>query len=204
MEADLRWDAGRIVARHARRLPLLPVVWDRWYLRLDRARPMALDELLERVSGRALPYLDLKALGRPFANALLATLGRHSAVKQVHVSSQHWHLLADLRRAQPELDIVRSVGSRNRLAALLALPSDDLLQGGVAIRQDLLDEEAARALRSRGLALYVWGVENMEAATELAAWGITGIIADSLELLRTLRSGRTEASGFSASPPRAG
>ena len=28
VEADLRWDGGRIVARHARRLPFLPLYWD--------------------------------------------------------------------------------------------------------------------------------------------------------------------------------
>lgn len=204
VEADLRWDTGRIVARHARRLPFLPVFWDRWCLGVDRDRAVTLDELLEGARGRARPYLDLKSLVGPFANALLETLGSHGAMKEVQVSSHHWRLLDDLRRAQPELDIVRSVGSRSRLAALLALPPSNLRQGGVAIRHDLLDEEAAHALRSWQLTLYVWGVKSVEEATALAAWGVTGIIADSLDLLRTLGSGRTDGAGCGPTPPRAG
>lgn len=193
VEADLRWDAGRVVARHARRLPLLPLYWDRWYLRLDRGPQLTLDELLERARGRARLYLDLKALARSFPRALLETLGRHNALKDVEVSSQRWGLLAELRRAEPDLRLVRSVGSRRRRTALLALLPDDPLQAGVAIRRNLLDEELARLLRARGLPLYVWGVNDLEEARRIVAWGASGIIADSLQLLRALKSGPAEA-----------
>ena len=188
VEADLRWDGGRIVARHARRIPLLPLYWDRWYLRLDRGPRLTLDELLERTTGRAHLYLDLKALAGAFPRALFDTLHRHNALRDVEVSSQHWRPLADLRRMEPDLRLVRSVGSRRRRAALLALLPDDPLQAGVAIRRDLLDQELARLLRARGLPLYVWGVENLDEATRIVAWGATGIIADSLELLQALKS----------------
>lgn len=188
VEADLRWDAGRIIARHARRLPFLPLYWDRWYLRLDRGSQLTLDELLERTKGRARLYVDVKALAGPFPRALLDTLGRHNALKEVEVSSQHWHVLAELRRMEPDLRLVRSVGTRRRRAALLDLLPDDPLQAGVAIRRDLLDQELARLLRARGLSLYVWGIEDLEEATKIAAWGASGIIANSLELLRALIS----------------
>jgi glycerophosphoryl diester phosphodiesterase len=188
VEADLRWDGGRIVARHARRLPFLPLYWDRWYVRLDRSAYLTLDELLERVRGRARLYLDTKALAGPFPRALLETLDHHKALKEAQVSSQHWRLLASLSRAEPDLDIVRSVGSRRRRASLLALLPDDPLQAGVAIRRDLLDEETARRLRGRGLPLYVWRVDDLKEARKIVAWGATGIIADSLELLQALKS----------------
>jgi len=193
VEADLRWDAGRIVARHARRLPLLPLYWDRWYLRLDREPQLTLDEVLERTRGRARPYLDLKALTRPFPRALLETLRRHNAVSDVEVSSGYWDLLAELRRDEPDLRLLRTVGDERQRAALLALPPDDPLRAGVAIRRDLLDENLARLLRARGLPLYVWDVEELEDARRIVGWGATGIIADSLELLRALKSGPVEA-----------
>ena len=187
VEADLRWDGGRIVARHARRLPFLPLYWDRWYLHLDPGPQLTLDELLERVRGRARPYLDLKALARPFPRNFLETLRRHKALKEAEVSSGHWRLLSELRRSEPDLRLIRSVGSRRHRAALLALPPDDPLRAGVAIDRDLLDEELARRLRAQRLTLYVWGMDELEEARKVIGWGATGIIADSLELLRALK-----------------
>jgi len=187
VEADLRWDGGRIVTRHARRLPFLPLYWDHWHLRLDRSPQLTLDEVLERARGRARPYLDLKVAARPLPRALLETLRRHNALKEAEVSTGHWRLLAELRRSEPDLRLIRSVGSRRHLTALLALPSDDPLRAGVAIDRDLLDEELARVLRAQGLTLYVWGIDDLEDARRVIGWGATGVIADSLELLRALK-----------------
>ena len=187
VEADLRWDGGRIVARHLRRLPFLPLYWDRWCLRVDRSPQLTLDELLEQVKGRARPYLDLKALARPFPRALLETLRRHKALNEAEVSSAHWALLAELRRSEPDLRLIRTVGSRRYLAALLALAPDDPLRAGVVIDRKLLDERLARRLRAQRSTLYVWGIDDPEDARKVIGWGATGIIADSLELLRALK-----------------
>jgi len=196
VEADLRWDGGRIVARHARRLPFLPLYWDdHWHLRLDRRPQLTLDEFLEQVRGRARPYLDLKAPARPFARALLETLRRHDALKEAEVSTGDWRLLAELRGAEPDLRVIRTVGSRDCLAALLALPPDDPLRAGVVIDRKLLDGELARLLRALRQTLYVWGIDDLEDARRVIGWGATGVIADSLELLRALKSEPTERAG---------
>ena len=192
VEADLRWDGGRIVTRHDRRIPFLPLYLDHWYLRLDRSPQLTLDELLEQVKGRARPYLDLKVPVRPFASALLEGLRRHNALKEAEVSTGHWGQLAELRRAEPELRLVRTVGSRQHVAALFALPPDDPLRAGVVIDRDLLDEELTGRLRSLSPTLYVWGIDDLEDARRVIGWGVTGIIADSLDLLRTLTSGSAE------------
>ena len=118
---------------------------------------------------------------------------RHNSLKETEVSTGHWGLLAELRRAEPDLRVIRSVGNRGDLAALLALPPDDPLQAGVVIDRKLLDEELARRLRARWPTLYVWGIDDLEDARRVIGWGATGIIADSLELLRTLKSERAEA-----------
>ena len=193
VEADLRWDSGRIVTRHDGRLPFLPLHWGPGHLRFDRSRPGTLDEFLEQVRGRAWPYLDLKAPARPLVRALLEALRRHNSLKETEVSTGHWRLLAELRRAEPDLRVIRTVGSRDYLAALLALPPDDPLQAGVVIDRKLLDEELARRLRARWSTLYVWGIDDLEDARKVIGWGATGIIADSLELLRGLKSERAEA-----------
>jgi glycerophosphoryl diester phosphodiesterase len=187
VEADLRWDGGRIVTRHARRLPFLPVYWDRWYLRVDRRPRLTLDELLERIRGRARPYLDLKATHRSFLGALLETLRHHDAVDQAEISSGDWGQLEELRRSEPRLRLLRTVGDERQRAAYLALPPDDPLRAGIAIRRALLDAELASDARARGAPIYVWEVTNLEAARQVIAWGATGVIADSLELLHALK-----------------
>jgi glycerophosphoryl diester phosphodiesterase len=187
VEADLRWDGGRIVARHARRLPFLPLYRDDWHLRLDRRPQVTLDEFLEQVRGRARAYLDLKVPARRLPRALLEALRRHNALKEAEVSTGHWGLLAELRRAEPDLRVIRSVGNRRHLADLLALPLDDPLRAGVVIDRKLLDEQLARLLRVRWLTLYVWGIDDLEDARSVIGWGATGVIADSLDLLRALK-----------------
>jgi glycerophosphoryl diester phosphodiesterase len=188
VEADLRWDGGHMVTRHDRRLPFSRLYWGDWHLRFDPSRPGTLDEFLEQVRGRARPYLDLKVPSRRLASALLEALRRHDVLKETEVSTGHWRLLAELRRAEPDLAVIRSVGNRRDLAALLALPRDDPLQAGVAISRELLDEELAHRLRALRSTLYVWGIGDLKDARMVTGWGATGIIADSLELLRALKS----------------
>jgi glycerophosphoryl diester phosphodiesterase len=81
IEADLRWQDGRLVARHARRLLLLPLLWDRWWLRLDRGETFTLEELLERTRGRARLLLDVKSLDRRFVPTLVSVLREQGALQ---------------------------------------------------------------------------------------------------------------------------
>jgi glycerophosphoryl diester phosphodiesterase len=187
VEADLRWDGGCIVNRHDRRLPFLPLYWDRWYLRLDRGPQLTLDEVLDRTRGRVRPYLDLKSQSRPFLRVLLETLRRHDAVDDVEISSGYWSQLAELRRSEPALRLFRTVGDEQQRTAYLALPPNDPLEAGVVIHRDLLDEEMARLLRAREVTVYVWAVEDLGEAKTVLDRGASGIIADSLELLRALK-----------------
>lgn len=187
VEADLRWDGGRIVNRHDRRLPFLPVHWDRWHMRVDLGPQLTLDEFLDRVRGRCRPYLDLKSRSRRFLRTLLDTLRRHDIVNETVISSDYWRLLDELRRAQPGLRLLRTIGDERRRAEYAALPADDPLRAGVAIHRDLLDEELARLLRSRGVEVYVWAVDDIEEARRLVDLGATGIIADDVELLQALK-----------------
>jgi glycerophosphoryl diester phosphodiesterase len=187
VEADLRWDGGRIVNRHDRRIPLLPVCWDRWHLHLDRRPQFTLDEFLDRLRGHGRPYLDLKSRSRRFLRTLLKTLRNHDVVDETVISSGYWHLLHELRHGEARLRLLRTIGDEQQRADYLALPADDPLSAGVAIHRELLDEELARLLRSRGVAVYVWVVDDFEEARRLVSLGASGIVADSLELLQEVK-----------------
>lgn len=189
VEADLRWDGGRIINRHDRRIPFLPVCWDRWHLHLEHRPQFTLDEFLDRTRGRCRPYLDLKSQSRRFIRALLKALRSHDVVDETVISSAYWHLLDGLRRGEAGLRLLRTIGDERQRAEYLALPADDSLRAGVAIHRDLLNEELAGLLRSRDVAVYVWAVEDIEEARRLIDLGATGIVADSLDLLVALKSG---------------
>lgn len=190
VEADIRWD-GEPVARHERRLPFLPVYWDRWYVRWDTRRPLTLASLLELVQAQRIgPFLDIKAHDRRAPAAILESIRSHDATSTVEISSQYWPALEELRLLSPELRLFRSVGHPPQLKALHRLLDDDPLRpAGIAIDRDLLTPELATALRERSLDIYAWGVEDTEEAARILEWGVTGIIADDLELLRALKNG---------------
>ncbi len=189
IEADLRWQDGRLVARHARRLPLLPLLWDKWYLRLDRGEALTLEELLERARGRALLLIDVKSLDRRFAPTLISVLREQEALQEVQFSSVYWDVLERLRQAEPGLRLHRTVNTARRLGTLQSLLDSDALDSGVAIRHDLLSRDLAARLADRGFPLLVWPVNDLDRARELVGWGVTGLISDSPELLRTLKRG---------------
>ena len=188
VEADIRWDGGP-VARHERRLPFLPVYWDRWHVRWDARPSLALTVLLDLVKGAARPYLDIKAQDRRAPAAILEALRTRDALSKVVISSQYWPALEAMRAAAPELRLFRSVGDPSQLEALRRLLENDPLHpAGIAIDRELLTPELAATLRQRGLDVHAWGVRELADARRLLDWGATGIIADDLDLLRALKA----------------
>ena len=189
IEADLRWQDGRLVARHARRLPLLPFLWDRWYVRLDRGEAFTLEELLERTRGRALLLIDVKSLDCRFTPTLISVLREREATQEVQICSVYWDVLERLRQAEPGLCLHRTVNTQRRLDALQSLLDSDALDSGVAIHRSLLSRDLAARLAARPIPVLVWPVNDLETARELISWGVTGLISDSPELLRALKQG---------------
>jgi glycerophosphoryl diester phosphodiesterase len=165
------------------------VLWDRWYVRLDRGETFTLEELLESVRGRVRLLLDVKSLHRRFPETLTSVLRSRDAIDSVQVSSVYWDVLERLRQAAPNLAVHRTVNSSRRLEALQSLPEKDPLQAGVSIHRDLLSKDLAAFLAARRVPVLVWPVNDPTTAQELLDWGVTGLISDSPELLRDLKGG---------------
>jgi glycerophosphoryl diester phosphodiesterase len=168
---------------------LLPVLWDKWYVRLDRGETPTLEELLESVRGQASLLLDVKSVDRRFSETLAAILRSQDAVDSVQISSVFWDVLERLREAAPSLAVHRTVNSDRRLEAFRSLPEKDPLEAGVSIHRDLLSRDLAASLVARRVPTLVWPVNDPTTAHELLEWGVTGLISDSPELLRDLKQG---------------
>lgn len=181
VEADVWLEGDRLTLRHEVRLPRLPLLVDKWYVR--RARGLIeLPDLAREVEGRAGLFLDLKSRGERMVRAVAAAIEqlRHPFVQ---VSSRHWDLLDALRDALPGLSVWYSVGGRRQLAALLdRARSGRCRADGVSLRHGLLDAPLAHRLRELGLRVYAWIVPDPARGERLATLGVHGLIADQVHL----------------------
>jgi glycerophosphoryl diester phosphodiesterase len=187
VEADLRLDGDRLVARHERKPLPLPIFLDKWYVRWSGEPQVTLDEILQRVKGRASLFVDLKSKSAHAVEMLLATLKRQEAIAETRISSTYWHLLRWLREAEPRLLLYYSIGHRRTLARFWRLREDDPSARAVSIHQALVDEEVAKRFRARDTEIVAYHVNDLSRARELIGWGVQGITSDNLGVLRALK-----------------
>ncbi|HYM14089.1 MAG TPA: glycerophosphodiester phosphodiesterase [Dehalococcoidia bacterium] len=186
IECDFWHASGRLVLRHERKLPALPVLYDRWYLRIAMGE-LQLPKLLRAIDHRAELFLDIKSASPRAADAVLTLYHDNaSMMPRTSVSSRQWKLLDRLAAAATDLRTFYSVGSRSSLAALLRRAESGPRPAGTSIRQTLLTPGAVRQLHDAGLQVYAWTVNNPHRAADLLAWGVDGLIFDDVGLAASL------------------
>jgi glycerophosphoryl diester phosphodiesterase len=192
VEVDLWYRSGRFEARHERRVRGLPVLFERWYLRLAPRRPIGIEELLDRTDGGARLFLDLKN-GGPEAAELLARAVSAAGLERLVVSSQWWHILREVGRRIPAAVLLYSVDVEAKLQLALSVAERDSLAAGISCRESLLTPQGVARARELGLAVVAWTVDDPERAAELASWGVDGITTHRVSELRSLFDARLEA-----------
>jgi glycerophosphoryl diester phosphodiesterase len=202
IEADVRLRGGRLRLGHARRLPLLPLLFGRrprgqsprsrlafalgpWQVRLDSG-PFPLNEMVAMVTGKCGLLLDLKSPWlagnrRRFVEALLAIMRQFNQTG-VRLCGD-WPLLNAVRRALPESKVYYSVADRRRWQAFVRRVEGGDPIRGVSLRARLLDEPTARFLRGRGVEVLCWPVDASAEAARVTALGAAGIISYDLAVL---------------------
>lgn len=192
VEADIWRHGAQLSLHHERRLPLLPILYERWHVRFARGL-LTIDDLFQSVDGRARLLLDLKSGGARAAGALLAALDRRPHADLVEVSSHHWGTLQRLARARQEIAVYFSIGRQRVLETFERLPLDALRPAGVSIQHSLLDARAVERLKLRDLRVYAWTVPDVARARLLVEWGVDGITCDDLSILTALEPSRRVA-----------
>ena len=187
VEVDLRLDRGRLVARHDRRFPFLPLYYDRWHLRLSIDRQITLEELLERLDGRAALLVDVKSPNVRALQQLLDTLRSQNAIAGTRMSSAIWPLLRHARGSEPRIKVHYSIGNPQELARFWALQEGTHEANGVSIKEGLLDKTLSDRFLTEGIEIAAYNVYDFERARQLVAWGVTAIISGDLSLLRRLK-----------------
>jgi glycerophosphoryl diester phosphodiesterase len=206
IETDVRFQDGKMVVRHERKLGSLPVLIDekaslhiksehrcrlhlwRWYIALER-NPLALEEVLAKAKDRRGLLLDLKGeygdREEALAQALAEMLERMGMGEQVTVCGQNWLLLGHLRAAAPHLRVYYSIETADQLEDFQAMLEHDPIHG-ICLSQSLVEEPLIERLKGLGMTIYTWTVDDLWRAHELLELGIDGIISNSLEMLGLL------------------
>jgi len=187
VEADLRLDGSRLVARHDRRFPLLPLFYDKWYAYWSREPQVALDEILERLEGRASLFVDIKSTSMRALAMLLATLRRRQVVAETRISGTYWHLLRRLHEEEPSLRLHYTIGDLESLDRFRQLLDGSESASGVSIHEALVDEALAARFQARGIEIVAYQVNQLARAQQLREWGVSGITSGDLALLRALK-----------------
>ncbi len=190
VEADLRLDGHRLVARHERRFPLLPLYYGKWSAYWSREPQVDLDEILERIEGRASLFVDIKSTSARALDMLLDALRRRQVVAKTLVSGIYWRLLRRLHEEEPGLRLHYSIRDGKRLDRFWRLLEDGDDMGGVSIHEALVDEAVAARFRASGIEIVAYHVNRLARARQLREWGVSGIASDDFALLRALKDER--------------
>jgi len=187
VEADLRLDGSRLVARHDRRFPLLPLYYDKWYARWRSEPQVDLNEILDCLDGKASLFVDIKSTSTRALDMLLATLRRRRVVAGTRISGTYWHLLRRLHEEEPGLRLHYTIGDEESLDRFQRLLEGGESASGVSIHEALVDEELAARFQARGIEVVAYHVDQLARAQQLREWGVSGITSGDLALLRALK-----------------
>jgi glycerophosphoryl diester phosphodiesterase len=187
IECDFWHDHGRLALRHERKLPALPVWYDRWYIRFSIGE-LSLPDLLREVNFRSELFLDIKSATPLAAEAVLRLYhDNESMMPRTLVSSRQWRLLDQLGEAETEMRMFYSVGRISGLQALLRRAGTSPRPAGTSIRHTLLSADVIAQLHDAGLQVFAWTVNTRHRAEELLRWGVDGLISDDITLHADLR-----------------
>jgi hypothetical protein len=158
IEVDLWYAWGRLVARHERGVWRLPVVYDKWHVRLLRERLLSLDDLIEMTAGGPQLFIDLKGTSPRLPAAIVRTLQRHRACDRAAVCGQYWPPLDAIGSAEPRIRVFHSLGRPEHVRLHLARMSGQTRSHGVSVAHWLLTPEVVADGESAGAGLNDRGV----------------------------------------------
>ena len=119
IECDFWHARGRLALRHERKLPGLPVIFDKWYFHFGVGE-LSLRRLLREINFRTELFLDIKSHTPRAADAVL-DLYHDNASMMPHtlVCSRQWKLLDRIAAARTQMELFYSIGTRREIDSLI-------------------------------------------------------------------------------------
>jgi glycerophosphoryl diester phosphodiesterase len=195
IELDIWWQNGRLVARHERRLWRLPVLYDKWCLRLA-LHSLCLEEICALSEDGPRLLLDLKGSDTRLPRDALRILRTRHALGRAALCSQNWSLLDRAIGIEPALEVLYSLETARQFAALRERSAGENSIGAVSCQERLLTRDAIDWMQARNVAIFAWTVNDSARAWQLAELGVAGIISDRLDVLASLRNASVGQAGL--------
>jgi glycerophosphoryl diester phosphodiesterase len=174
LEVDLWAHNGHLEARHERAAYPLPLLFEKWYLRLAPRSPFSLKALFVTLRSQAAVMLDMKNGGERAAQMLRDSIEGAPGVT-VAASSQSWNLLRAVADHCPGVDLFYSIDVTAKLDLFFSVNERDQRPRGVSCKHTLLTKEIVEMLHARGLLVLAWTVDDVGRARELVAMGVDGL-----------------------------
>lgn len=190
VEADVHARRARLEVRHSKSMGPLPWLWDRgpWELTPTSVEQLQLPELLDAVTPDAMLMLDLKGVGS-VGERTARLLHERRPERQVIVCSRWWPSVDPFFAHEWALPAL-SARNRPELARLRSRVRRARAPYAVSLHGSLLSEPVVAELRERVEVVMSWGVNDHVALQRVTATGVTGIISDNADVLRSITAHR--------------
>lgn len=190
VEADVHAVRDRLEVRHSKSLGPLPWLWDRgpWELSPRSVDQRHLPELLDELVPHATLMLDLKGVGRVGVRTA-ELLHERRPQRQVIVCSRWWPSVESFFGLDWALPVL-SARNHLELARLRRRVSRGRPPYAVSLHGSLLSAPVVAELRERVELVMSWDVNDSATLERVAALGVTGIISDSPDVLRSVLAHR--------------
>lgn len=183
VEADIWSYRRRLETRHERRVPVAPVLFERWYLKWVPGQHVALPDLLGEVHGKAGILLDFK--NRRYAPDLVReALASVAGEPHVCASSQFWPILRLVQEVNPQMEMFYSIDVKPQLDLFWAVIDRDPRPAGVSCNHRHLTPETIERFHGLGLSVIAWTVDDPDRAVELARLGVDAITTNDVPAIR--------------------
>lgn len=190
IETDVWLRDEDLDVRHMHRLGPLPILWERWRVRLD-IRGLKLHMLLRALEDDALLFLDLKGEEPDLGTAIVDELRKHAPNMRVALCGRHYPQLDPLV-GQPGVTIFYSVGEEKEWAE--AWPRLERMEWpALSIHRKLVTPEVMARLKAMNATVISWNVETHEEAARLYTMGVDGFTSDNVDLLADIVRDREAA-----------
>lgn len=183
IETDIWSRADRLEVRHLHRLGPLPILWEKWRVRIGWPR-LTLHELLDALDDEAQLFIDLKGDTADLGLTIVEMLRTHAPARKAVLCSRTYSQLDPLI-GEPGVTVFYSVGELKEFAAVW--PRLERMEWpAISMHRKLATPETINRLKQMQATIICWNVNTTEHARHLHDLGIDGFTSDNLCMLQQI------------------
>lgn len=190
VEADVHAYRGRLEVRHEKSLGPLPWLWEKWELTSTAVPQLQLTALLDAVNAAPDPPVLMVDLKGPGGVGTRVARAMHDQLpgRPIFVCSRWWPGVRAFE-GQPWARTLLSSRNRAELQRLRRRVGGPRPPYGVSLHRSLLSAAVVAELHERVELVTTWPVNDQVALEEVLSRGVSGVISDEAEILRTVVEG---------------